>query len=278
MSAIKIAEIRPEGPSHFFKFLQFLSQRKGWGWSFESHFEFSQNILATATAVRVAPALSHEILEKLSVVPTLVRGVECLDSFFFEDGAWYPRLLLHEALRLVFVSEAKDLDIRVPAYVVGNKNELRVVAAVLVEMGVAEIFLIGDTEILKEHLRILLRSQLGVVFHVLPPEELTLQDVNVGVVVNLEDLSEQKSLLVDLSYFNFMKRAGYVMDLNLVPLENLLLEEAEKADLRVLSPLLVAGVLTRLWLQRLLTKEEIPSDQEIKELWHQFFANPENYS
>ncbi len=274
MSTLKIVEFRPEGMGFFMRYLRTLSERKGWGWVFEVHPEFSLELLKGASAAKVEPSLSPQVLSYLKVLPTQVRAVEVVDSLFQEEGSWYPRLLLHESMRSVLVSNARDLDIRAPAFVVGDNEAARVVSAVLVEMGIADIYLIGDVEKLQLQKDILTRSQLGIRFHILPMEDLTLQSVSAGIVVNVVDLSQQKSLLTDLSYFNFMKGTGYALDLNLFPTHNLLLEEAERADLRVLHPVLVAEVLTSLWLERLKVATEV-SKQEIHESWKQFLQeNP----
>ncbi|MBV2167454.1 MAG: hypothetical protein KUL82_01995 [Bdellovibrio sp.] len=273
MSTLKIVEFRSEGMGFFMKYLRTLSEKKGWGWVFEVHSEFSPELLKGATAVKVEPSLSPQVLSHMKVLPTQVRAVEVVDSLFQEAGSWYPRLLLHESMRSVLVTNARDLDIRAPAFVVGDNEAARVVSAVLVEMGIADIYLIGDVSKLQSQKDILTRSQLGVRFHILPMEDLTLQSVSAGIVVNVVDLSQQKSLLTDLSYFNFMKGTGYALDLNLFPIHNLLLEEAERAELRVLHPVLIAEVLTSLWLERLKITEV--SKQEIHESWKQFLQeNP----
>lgn len=251
MSTLKIVEFRPEGMSPFIQFLQYLAKKKSWDWQFETLPEFSMEALNGAHAAKVFPRLSADILPQLKVLPSQVRSIETLDSFFNENGTWYPRLLLHEALKDVLISEARDLDIRAPAFVVGDNNEARVAAAVLAEMGVSDIYLVGAAETLQPQKEILARAQIGIRFHILIPDDLTLQAVSAGIIVNTVDLSQQKSLLTDLSYFNFMKHKGYALDLNLIPSQNLLLEEAEKAELRVLSPVLVATVLSQMWLQRL---------------------------
>nr|WP_295905135.1 hypothetical protein [uncultured Bdellovibrio sp.] len=269
MSTHKIVEFRPEGMGHFVRYLKFLSEKKGWGWEFEVHPEFSRDLMQGAMAVKVAPSLSPNILPQLQVLPTLVRTLECTDSFFAENGTWYPRLLLHEALRLVFVEASNDLDIRAPAFVIGDNEEARTASSALAEMGIADIYMVGSGRKMQRQKDILSRSQLGIRFHVLPAEELTLQAVSAGIVVNTVDLSSQKSLLTDLSYFNFMSPAGYALDLNILPEHNLLLEEAVKADLRVLHPILVASVYTKLWLDRLEVGSEL-SHEEITESWREF--------
>ncbi len=67
-----------------------------------------------------------------------------------------------------------------------------VVASALAEMGVTEIYLVGDSGSLQQQQSILSRSQLGLRFHILIPDDLTLQAVSAGIVVNTVNLSEQK--------------------------------------------------------------------------------------
>lgn len=267
----KIVEINPNGVGFFMKYLKYLSEQKKWSWTFESHPEFSEDILKGASAVKVEPSLSPQILPRLKVVPSQVRELAVLDSFFQENGTWYPRLLLYEALRLMLVAEAPDLDIRMPAFIVGDNEESRVVVSVLADMGVAKFYLVGDPERLNLEKEFLLRSQLGIRVQILRPEDLTMQALSAGITANTMDLSSQKSLMMDLSYFNFMKQKGYVLDLNSSVTHNVLLDEAERAGLKALAPVLVAQVFTRLWLNRL--DEEFSdelSDQEIQDSWTLF--------
>lgn len=269
MNAPRILELHPSGEGFFIKYLRWLSQSKNWDLEFATQREFSWEALSSFSAVKVELSLSSQVFPQMKVLPTLVRNLQCLDSFFLEGGTLYPRLLLYEALRSFLVSQARELDIRAPAFVVGESESARIAAAVLAEMGVSEIFLTGTGESLQLQKSILDQSFIGLRFQTINEEDLTLQAVSAGIVVNTVDLSERRGLLTDLSYFNFMKVSGYVLDLNLLPTHNLLLEEAEKANLRVLHPISVAVELTRLWLERLGIGAEF-STQEILESWQAF--------
>lgn len=269
MSTLKLVEFRPEGMGLFARYLNWLSQKNAWGWELESHPDFSWEHLEGAAAAIVAPELSLKVLAQVKTLPTQVRNIEYLDSFFQEAGGWYPRVLIYEALRQLLVAEARDLDIRAPAFVVGNGDEVRVVASVLAEMGIVDIHLVGEVHSLEKQKSILVRSHLGIHFQIVDSEDLTLQAVSAGIMVNTLDLSDKKLLFTDLSYFNFMKAEGYVLDLNLLPWHNLLLEEAVKADLRVLRPVLVAAAETRLWLDRLKFGEQLSIEQLILS-WEEF--------
>lgn len=274
MSIHKILDFGGTKPHLGFRFLQYVAGKKNLSWEFAHHDHFKVDLLEGASAAFVDPALSAEVLSQFHVVPTQVRSVELLDSLFLEDGAWYPRLLIHEALRRVLVADAKDLDIRAPAFIIGDGDLSRVVAAVLAEMGIAEIFLVGDLSRLKEQKRILSRSQLGIVFHILASEELTMQATSAGIVVNTADLSQQQVLLTDLSYFNFMKQAGFALDISFETAENTLLDEAERAELRALSPALIMRTLLVLWFEKL-HGSNILADHEAVQFWTEFLKeNP----
>ncbi|HEX7676144.1 MAG TPA: hypothetical protein VF412_18350 [Bdellovibrio sp.] len=270
MSTKKILEFSSSGPSIFCQFLQHLAKQHGWDLQYECHSDFSLELLQNFDIAKVDMSFSEEILTLMHVQPTLVRTVRCLDSLIFEDGKWYPRLLLHEALRRVLVDNARDLDIRVPAFVIGESEVARTVASVFAEVGFGEIYVVGQSaEKLSAQMEILKRGHFGIQFHQLLEDELTIQSLSSSIIVNTVDLTNDKTLLNDLSYFNFMKRDGYALDLNLLPFQNPLLEEAERADLRVLHPYIVSAFLTELWLEKLQMGTSLKVE-ELRESWKSF--------
>ncbi|MGZ3768060.1 MAG: hypothetical protein ACXVCP_05455 [Bdellovibrio sp.] len=249
------------------KYLKFLSQQKGWAWEFECHNEFSADLLKNASAVKVESSLSEIILPQLKVFPTQVRNLEILDSMFIENGHWCPRLMFYEILRLFLVKEAPKLDIRNPVFIVGEKKEIRVLVSVLAEMGFSDFYIVGDENKLTLEKQFLLSKLWGLEIKVLPPEDITMQALSAGLILNTANLSENKDFLVDLSYFNFMKHDGYVLDLGSDFGFNLFLEEAEKAGLKVLSSHHVMHFQVKLWLDKL---EMNISDYEIKNSYAMF--------
>lgn len=270
MSTKKILEFNPEGQSLFCQFLAHLAKEQGWDFQFETHPEYNADLLDSADMVRVDMSLSDGILEKTNVQPTLVRTVRCVDSFVKEDGKWYPRLLFYEALRKVLVDSARDMDIRAPAFVIGDTEKARVVTSVLAQMGFGEIYVVGQDPIsLSVQMQLLKRSHLGIHFQGMMADQLTILSVSAAIVINTVDISKDRELLSDLSYFNFMKRDGYALDLNLLPFVNPLLEEAERAELRVLHPSLVAAQLTLLWLEKLVPESRLKVE-DLRESWKTF--------
>lgn len=269
MSTYKIIEFNPGSSSVFFQFLKWFSEKKSWGWQFETFAEFSWQSLQGATAAMVAPSLSEQILLQVQTLPSLVRSLECFDSFFWEEENWYPRVVKHEVIRHLLISCARDLDIRSPAFVVGFGAEIRIVASVLAHLGFREVVLVGDMSDIAHQKNILTRSFLGVHFELLDSEHLTLQALSASIIINTWDLSQHQALLTDLSYFNFMKEDGYVLDLFSMSQNNVFLQEAQSAHLRVLSPVTYGASETFLWLTRLKAGSEIPLS-ELVQAWEDF--------
>ena len=270
MSAKRILDIRREGPSLFCQHLKFLAGKQGWEWTIEHHSEYAAELLQNADMVKIEMSMSADVISQTHIQPALVRSTQCLDSMVFEDGKWYPRILFHEALAEILVSSARDLDIRLPAFIIGVGPESRVVAAVFSQVGFGEIYLVGeDKALLHDEVQHLRRSHFGINFVELPVEELTIQSVSASIIINTVDLSQDKVLLEDLSYFNFMKTNGYAMDLNLLPEHNLLLEEAARADLKILQPSSLAAEITYIWLQKLLGSSPLKVE-ELRESWKSF--------
>lgn len=271
MSKLKILDVQPQGPSKCFRFLQQLSEEQKWDIEFLQVASFAEIEEHEPNMVLVPLNYSSEIFPQLPIVPTQVRLLRCFDSFFLENGKLYPRVVTAQALHNVLIEQAKDLDTRTPAFVIGEGEFARVATSVLAEMGITEIFLVGRQPALAQHEAELKKSFFGIRFNVLPLEELTMQSVSAGIIINTVDLKEHKDLLTDLSYFNFMKNDGYVMDFNLHIENHQLLEEAERADLRVLAPSQVYSALTLLWLERLRLNHNF-SIEDLEKRWKGFLT------
>lgn len=262
MSAKKILEFNPSGPGVVFKTLQAILQEKPGAFELSHQAEFSMDLLSGYDMALLTFAEAEGILPQLPTLPPLVKSLQSFDSFLPEDGHWYPRLFLFEAIRKVLVGSARDLDNRSSAFVVGEGAESRVAASVCAHLGYSEIYLIGDNpEVMAESVKVLSRGHFGIQFKVLPVEELTIQAVSSSLVINTVNLEQHEALLNDLSYFNFLKSTGYALDCYLENLESPLLEEASKAGLQVLQPAQILQSLVELYLEKIGQSSLLSSDE-----------------
>jgi shikimate dehydrogenase len=233
----KILEINPHGLSPSYRHMQAFAQAQSLEWEVECLPAFDESLLDGVAGVGIDFAVSDQMFTGIATLPSLVRDLECFDSFLPEDGKWYPRVLLFEALRSLIVTRARDLDIRSCAYVIGDGELARVAAAVMVNLGFAKIYAVSEDEKgLKKMTSLLRRKYIGVEFGEIAANAMTMQMVQGGLLINCANLEKDPTLQNDLSYFNFMRRNAMVLDLNLHPGKTLLLEEALRADLRILAP------------------------------------------
>lgn len=257
----KLLEFREGEPSTLFRFLQFIATQKPDILQLEQHQEFNKDLLQGVDAALFSFEQSRLLYPSLQILPTQVRLLECFDFYLPEDGKWYPRLLFYEAIHKVLVARARDMDIRVPAFVVGEGECLRIAAGVCAELGYSEIYLIGENSAqLHRESRILSRGNLGINFKVLPIEELTIQAVSASLIINTVRLPHDSELLKDLSYFNFMNTGGYAFDCHLGNLHSELMDEAERADLKVLYPTELLQALVEIVLEKLKQSQLVSSD------------------
>lgn len=234
------------------RFLKYYSEKLNLGWDFESTRDWIPQNIKSADLVLLDLALSPQILPEVSLVPAQVKTFGCFDSVVLENEHAMPRNIFFQALESFFIEFAKDLDIRSAAFVVGDGVEARVVALFLASRGIRSINLVGNVKKLKQEITILARAQIGIEFKAVAPEDMTLQSTSAGVLVNTMDLSQNSELMTDLSYFNYMKRDAYILDLCPVKKdENILLEEAERAGFRILKDSDFLGVFVRDCLKRI---------------------------
>lgn len=180
--------------------------------------------------------LGARALQKFSLMTPTVGSIRCFDSLFDEQGKKIPRLVAFEALSEALVKKTEDVDIRHAAYIIGNGCMSAVAAAVCAHLGFQDVCLVGHSlETLNERVEQLSRHYFGVRFTPVLAEDLTVHKLPGSLMINTMDLKEDEALLGDLSYFNFMTRAGVVLDISFSTAEQQLLRDAKDADLRVLS-------------------------------------------
>ena len=271
MKPINIVDFNDGELSLFSKFLQWMSGQHNFPLLLEQKNKFSTDDLKDAQGAVLNLKASAELVPNIRFCPTQVREFGVFDFMFFEDHQWYPRLIFYEALRQVLVKEARELDIRAPAFVVGNGPEVRIISAVLSELGVKEIYFVGAKKSLELEKLAVLKTRIGLKVDIVGSEFLTNQSLNGGLIINSLDLRSHPAELVDLSYFNFIKEGGYVMDLNLYPIPNPYLEEAERAELRVVKPIQFWTAKTRLWCSKIMPEFDT-GNVDFDKCWQDFLS------
>ncbi len=223
--------------------------------------ELQKNLTGSRAAV-LDLVDSQKLIKQMTTLPTETRLLGCADCLFFEDGGWWPRLNLKDAMRELIIKKARNLDINESAFIIGEGPLLRLLASLVISFGFSKVFLVGLSLVdLHEQRDRLKKTFVGIDWRPLEASQLTMQTVGAAILINSMPLEANPALLNDLAYFNFMKNQGLVVDLNVFPLESALIEEAHRANLRVLTGFQVRaqqdyGFLHRLGLAHLISFED----------------------
>jgi len=234
MSKIKIADFSSSQFELFASYLKWMTQKHGLDLEIVKKDEFSFENLTDFNSAIIG--IEDSEVAQIGFSPAQVRELGVFDCLFFEDQRWYPRLIYYEALRQVLVAEARGLEIRYPAFVAGDGPQVRIILAILSELGISHIYLVGEEKKLVQEVISIQKTRLGLNLKIMKSDDLISQSLQAGLVINTLDFQKYPSVLADLSYFNFLKQGGYVVDLNLLPVKNLFLDEAVRADLRIIKP------------------------------------------
>lgn len=212
-------------------FLQALSDENKWDIQVEAQLDFDKKSGAEIYLMPVKGSWAH--ISSFPVHTQFTRQLQAADVIHREQDSWIPRLLVLDVFKKLLVDYAHDLDTRHAAYVIGKGECARVAAGFAAQLGYKHVFMVDEfEEANEENIQILTRLYWGVKFEGLLNSQLVLNATLGSLIINGDDLVEQKLLLQDISYFNFMSSHGFVLDAELNASDQLLYFEAQKAGLK----------------------------------------------
>jgi hypothetical protein len=140
------------------------------------------------------------------------------------------------------VQKAPGLSNQDVAYVTGCHGWARFASVMAIQFGFRRICLVCSDEVTRDKVaQELLRQYFQVEITGIPENELTLQPNNGSLLVNTQMHSENETLLEDLSYLNFLKAEGLVIDFDASSQEHNLLNEALNIGDKVVHPFELFG-------------------------------------
>ena len=187
-------------------------------------------------AAIVAESYSQIFFDILPQINREVREVKKIDSLFKVSAGWSELCLMREVLHEEIISRVPRLDNRAIAYLVGSGTTMRVGMSVLNQLGYQVVCLVVDDESQVESSLIeMKRYFFNLDIRVMINSDLTLQPNNGSILLNTVRLEGREELITDLSYLNFIREGGLVVDTSLLPIEHQLLEESRNVGLSCIS-------------------------------------------
>lgn len=199
---------------------------------------------------------TENILTSNAKVPSEVVEAGLVDSIVRTQGVFWVRCFLKEALRQSILGKSPSLDTHSIAYITGSELMTRLSIVVAAHMGFRR-FMVVTREPEAAELRI---AQLKKLFFdleikVIKDFELTLQPNNGSLLINTYTPEDGGEVFADLTYLNFLKPEGLVVDLPFSAKTNDLLEEAAHVKIPTLTGLEIWGTRDYFFLSAVLGPE-----------------------
>lgn len=163
------------------------------------------------------------------------RALQCFDELEWSGNRWQASLKFPEAMRVALIERSETFDLSQPVYLVGQGERMRISAYVISLLGFRRIVCLSPhSEQLHRDIEILQKFLFGIQMLPVDPQTLTQQTENGPLVINTYSGENKMDLSQDMAYFNYMAPNGLVLDFEPEFDESYFIEEAKKADMRIL--------------------------------------------
>lgn len=202
-----------------------------------------------AQALYFRPPFLHTVPGSLHGRRSLVDWLRARDALLLEDGMWWPKNHLYEALPKYFTLYEMPIDPGGGGMVLGGGGRGRTAVAALCRMGFKKVTLVDADEVRAAEVVNSLRQHLwGATLEHQGPAMLTHMAGSYSVVINSLTPEEEDHLKAEISYFNFLISGGIYADLKGAS-DPALMEEAERVGARLIYGAQITSLAEAHWLR-----------------------------
>lgn len=170
------------------------------------------------------------------------------DGMLLREGRWWPLCASYEALWHTFTSMGQGLEMDASAFVNGTGAMARAGIAALFKCGFRRFRVTGkDVESCQQLVSDIRVKFLGIDLEVVPIDKIVLLAGISSVFINTVTASEAPELTQEISYLNFLKRPGALIDTSPYTKPTLLLKEAADSAIRTVDGWHLAARIDALW-------------------------------
>lgn len=200
--------------------------------------------------VRLSSSIGPRVLKKMKVQSGKATMIGVIDGMSRTEHGWWPLCAMYEAMTQILIHFGQTLDARGSVLIAGAGGTARLAVGAFFKAGFSKFLLTNyKPEEADEFIREVRSRLFGLQIEWIPMERIVLLPGESAVLVNSTPSSDDNALLVELSYLNFLKRPGIVVDLNRVLNRSLLVQEALDAGVTVVDGFEVAARSDALWCQ-----------------------------
>lgn len=198
--------------------------------------------------VRWGEAVQVEVSKNSHIQSTWTALLGLTDGMVFRDSKWWPLCAAYDVVCRCVTSIGEGLDMRASAFISGTGAMARVGIAALFRSGFRKFRLLAvnaqEADLLLNDIKV---KFFGADLERVPPEKIVLLAGVSSVFFNTLTEAAAPELVTEISYLNFLKRPGALIDTSLNVQPTLLLHEAKDSGIPILDGWYLASRIDALW-------------------------------
>lgn len=198
--------------------------------------------------VRLSNRLAGGLLSHLKVQSSWTTLLGVVDGMVKTPHGWWPLCALYESFGQLLIELGQDLDMSANTFVIGSGSAARIAIASFFKAGCKKFLVTGhNAEEAEKTIADVRKRFFGLTIEFVPMEKIVLLPGESSVTVNCTPSVEENALLRELSYLNFLKRPGLLVDLTVGGQPSVLVQEAMDAGVRLVTGVEIAARTDVLW-------------------------------
>jgi hypothetical protein len=199
--------------------------------------------------VRFGESVQPECAKRLQVHSSWTSLLGVTDGMMIREGRWWPLCASYEAICAILFEFGKALDFTHCTFVSGAGASARAGIAALSKCGFRGFKIAGVGSAAEELAKDLRVNFFGIDIEVVPVDKIVMLAGVCSVFLNTATQEEFPTLTQELSYLNFLKRPGVIVDTTLVKTGSVFLKEAEDSGIPSIDGWRMAARADSLWAQ-----------------------------
>lgn len=207
-----------------------------------------QNELKEFGHVRWGEMVQVPVTKTWPVQSTWTALLGVTDGVVFRDSQWWPLCAAYEAIGQTITGIGEGLDMQASAFISGTNGSARAAIGALFRAGFRKFrvlpidFEMGSNLLQEVHIKFF-----GIDVELVPPEKIVLLAGVSSIFVNNLTEEEAPELVKEISYMNFLKRPGAIIDTSLYSKQTVLLKEAVESEIPTVDGWSIAARVDALW-------------------------------
>jgi hypothetical protein len=198
--------------------------------------------------VRVSSRIGPRILQTMKVQSTWTTLLGVIDGMVRTDYGWWPLCAMYESFGQLLIEVGQNLDARGNVFVAGSGGAARTAIIAFFKAGFRKFLVTNFREDeAQEMMSDIRRKFFGLQIDWVPVDQIVMLPGDTSVLVNCTPAVEENSLMVELSYLNFLKRPGYLFDMGRSKVPSVLVAEARDAGVHLINGVDIGARSDVLW-------------------------------